>query len=78
MAHEVSMLFAQYGLLLVFVSVFVDQVGAPVPSLPTLVVAGALSATGELLLPGIFWRRWSHASSAISRGTGPGGTSAVQ
>jgi membrane protein DedA with SNARE-associated domain/rhodanese-related sulfurtransferase len=54
MAHEVSMLFAQYGLLLVFVSVFVDQVGAPVPSLPTLVVAGALSATGELSLPGIF------------------------
>jgi membrane protein DedA with SNARE-associated domain/rhodanese-related sulfurtransferase len=54
MAHEVFTLFAQYGLLLVFVSVFVDQVGAPVPSLPTLVVAGALSASGALSLPGIF------------------------
>jgi membrane protein DedA with SNARE-associated domain/rhodanese-related sulfurtransferase len=54
MAHELITLFAQYGLLLVFVSVFVDQAGAPVPSVPTLVVAGALSASGELSLPGIF------------------------
>jgi membrane protein DedA with SNARE-associated domain len=54
MAHEVITLFAQYGLLLVFVSVLVDQAGAPIPSLPTLVVAGALSASGDLPLPGIF------------------------
>ena len=47
MAPEVITLLAQHGL-------FIDQAGAPVPSLPTLVVAGALSASGELSLAGIF------------------------
>jgi len=34
----------QYGLLVVFVNVFLEQIGVPIPALPTLVVAGALTA----------------------------------
>jgi len=34
----------EYGLLVVFVNVFVEQLGAPIPAIPTLVVAGALVA----------------------------------
>ena len=54
MAPGVITLFAQHWLLPVYVGVFADQTDAPVPSLPTLVVAGALSASGELSLAGIF------------------------
>jgi membrane protein DedA with SNARE-associated domain len=38
----------QYGLLVVFANVFLEQVGAPIPALPTLVVAGALAARGHM------------------------------
>jgi membrane protein DedA with SNARE-associated domain len=48
MAHEIITLIAHYGLLLVFVNVLVEQAGVPVPAVPTLVVAGALAANGEL------------------------------
>lgn len=42
----------QHGVSLVFVNVFLEQVGAPIPALPTLIVAGALAATDRLpLLP---------------------------
>ena len=53
MAHAVVALIAQYGLLLVFVNVLVEQVGAPVPAMPTLVVAGAVAASGQLSIPAI-------------------------
>jgi membrane protein DedA with SNARE-associated domain/rhodanese-related sulfurtransferase len=48
MAHEIIALMAQYGLLLVFLNVLVEQAGVPVPAVPTLVVAGALAASGHL------------------------------
>ncbi|MEP6898055.1 MAG: VTT domain-containing protein [Rhodanobacter sp.] len=48
MAHEIIALIAHYGLLLVFLNVLVEQAGVPVPAVPTLVVAGALAANGEL------------------------------
>jgi membrane protein DedA with SNARE-associated domain len=38
----------QYGLAVVFANVFLEQVGAPIPALPTLVVAGALAARGRM------------------------------
>jgi membrane protein DedA with SNARE-associated domain/rhodanese-related sulfurtransferase len=47
-------LIAQYGLLLVFINVLVEQVGLPVPAVPTLVIAGALAATGQLSAPAVF------------------------
>ncbi|HEX8778734.1 MAG TPA: VTT domain-containing protein [Rhodanobacter sp.] len=46
-------LIAQYGLLLVFLNVLATQAGAPVPAVPTLVVAGALAAGDRLSLAGI-------------------------
>jgi membrane protein DedA with SNARE-associated domain/rhodanese-related sulfurtransferase len=39
---------APFGLTLVFLNVLLEQLGLPVPALPTLVVAGALAANGRL------------------------------
>ena len=38
----------QYGVGLIFLNVLLDQLGVPVPALPTLIVAGALVADGRL------------------------------
>src|SRR5256885_6713400 len=46
--QELIDLIARYGLALVFINVLVEQVGLPVPAVPTLIVAGALAATGQL------------------------------
>ena len=53
MAHDIILLITQYGLLLVFLNVLIEQVGVPVPAVPTLMVASALAAHGELSLPGV-------------------------
>jgi membrane protein DedA with SNARE-associated domain/rhodanese-related sulfurtransferase len=38
----------EYGLLLVFINVLLDQLALPVPAVPTLIVAGAVAADGHL------------------------------
>lgn len=43
---DLTSLVQHYGLILVFASAFIEQLGVPVPSYPVLVVAGALSYTG--------------------------------
>lgn len=43
----------RYGLALVFANVFLEQLGVPIPALPTLIVAGALAARGEMGLAAI-------------------------
>jgi membrane protein DedA with SNARE-associated domain/rhodanese-related sulfurtransferase len=48
--HAIIELIAEYGLLLVFLNVLVEQAGAPIPAVPTLVVAGALASAGRLPL----------------------------
>jgi membrane protein DedA with SNARE-associated domain/rhodanese-related sulfurtransferase len=53
MAHHIIELIAQYGLLLVFANVLVEQAGAPVPAVPTMIVAGALAAADRLPLGGV-------------------------
>lgn len=50
MTHAIIELIAEYGLLLVFINVLVEQAGLPLPAVPTLVVAGALSSSGRLPL----------------------------
>ena len=40
-----------YGVVLVFANVLLQQLGAPVPAFPTMVLAGALSVTGVLSAP---------------------------
>jgi membrane protein DedA with SNARE-associated domain/rhodanese-related sulfurtransferase len=52
--QELVDLVARYGLLLVFLNVLVEQVGLPVPAVPTLVVAGAAAAAGKLSAPAVF------------------------
>jgi membrane protein DedA with SNARE-associated domain len=38
----------RYGVSLVFLNVFAEQIGAPVPAVPTLMVAGALAREGKM------------------------------
>ncbi|MGH8809126.1 MAG: DedA family protein/thiosulfate sulfurtransferase GlpE [Noviherbaspirillum sp.] len=47
------LLIAQYGLLLVFANVLLEQIGLPLPAVPTMLVAGALAADGELAAPAV-------------------------
>src|SRR4051812_14963777 len=54
MIQELVLLIGQYGLLLVFANVLLEQIGLPVPAVPTLIVAGALAAEGTLSAPAIF------------------------
>ncbi len=51
--QQIADLVAHYGLALVFLNVFVQQAGAPVPALPTLIVAGALVGLGSISLPAL-------------------------
>jgi len=44
---------SQYGVAVVFANVFVEQVGIPVPALPTLLVAGSLVRQGKLSFLGL-------------------------
>jgi len=39
---------AQYGVMLVFANVVVEQIGIPIPAIPTLLVAGSLVRAGKL------------------------------
>ena len=54
MTQHFLLLLSQYGLSLVILNVFVDQLGLPVPAVPTLVMAGGLAANGQLSLMGLF------------------------
>ena len=47
-------LLEQYGILLVLVIVFVEQVGVPIPALPVLMIAGGVAAGGGLSVLAIF------------------------
>jgi len=51
MPHDLHSLISQFGLAVVFANVFVEQIGLPIPAVPTLIVAGALAATAQLSLP---------------------------
>jgi len=53
MMQEISVLLAQYGLAFVFANMFLEQAGAPVPAVPTLMVAGALAVGGGPALSAI-------------------------
>lgn len=52
--NELSTIVSQYGLAVVFANVFLEQIGLPIPAIPTLVVAGAFGATGKLSLVAVF------------------------
>lgn len=46
MMEQLTSLLVQYGMLFVFANVFLEQAGAPLPAMPTLMVAGALAVGG--------------------------------
>jgi membrane protein DedA with SNARE-associated domain/rhodanese-related sulfurtransferase len=46
--HYLIELINQYGVLLVFAWVLMEQAGVPIPAFPVMVVAGSLAATGNL------------------------------
>ena len=48
MSDDLSSLVSQYGLAIVFGNVFAEQIGLPIPAIPTLVVAGAFAVDGKL------------------------------
>ena len=48
MSNHLAAVIAQYGLLIVFGNVFAEQIGLPVPAIPTLVIAGGLAASGKI------------------------------
>jgi membrane protein DedA with SNARE-associated domain/rhodanese-related sulfurtransferase len=52
--HDLGPLIAQYGLGFVFANVLLEQLGLPIPALPTLVLAGAAAAEGRLSLVALF------------------------
>jgi membrane protein DedA with SNARE-associated domain/rhodanese-related sulfurtransferase len=54
MTHDLVPLLSQYGLAIVFANVLIEQIGVPVPAIPTLVIAGALAAEGKLSGPLVF------------------------
>ena len=45
---------AQFGLAAIFANVLLDQLGLPVPAVPTLIVAGAFATDGRLSANGLF------------------------
>ena len=54
MSDDLSSLVSQYGLAIVFGNVFAEQIGLPIPAIPTLVVAGAFAVDGKLSLIAVF------------------------
>lgn len=54
MTQQLVQSLSEYGLIIVFLNVLLDQIGLPVPAVPTLIVAGALAADGHMSLPGLF------------------------
>lgn len=51
--EQLAVLLERYGYVLIFAVGFLEYIGAPIASLPILVVAGALASMGSLPLPGI-------------------------
>jgi membrane protein DedA with SNARE-associated domain/rhodanese-related sulfurtransferase len=64
MTHDLTSLISQYGLLVVALNVLLDQIGFPIPALPTLIVAGAMCAGGHLSAGPLF--AWSVAACVVS------------
>jgi membrane protein DedA with SNARE-associated domain/rhodanese-related sulfurtransferase len=48
---KLILLIQTYGVLIVFGTVLIEQIGLPIPAMPILIVAGALAAAGEISWP---------------------------
>jgi membrane protein DedA with SNARE-associated domain/rhodanese-related sulfurtransferase len=54
LTQQLVLALTQYGFTVVFLNVLLDQIGLPVPAVPTLIVAGAVAANGQLSLSALF------------------------
>jgi membrane protein DedA with SNARE-associated domain/rhodanese-related sulfurtransferase len=54
LTHQIILALGQYGIAIVVINVLLDQLGLPVPAVPTLIVAGALAASGQMPLLALF------------------------
>jgi membrane protein DedA with SNARE-associated domain/rhodanese-related sulfurtransferase len=54
MTHELMSGIGHYGVAIVVANVLIDQIGLPVPAVPTLVVAGAVAAQGDMSFAAVF------------------------
>jgi len=54
LTHQLVLALGQYGLIIVVANVLLDQIGLPVPAVPTLIVAGAIAAGGQLPIVQLF------------------------
>jgi len=54
LTQQILLALAHYGVAVVVVNVLLDQIGLPVPAVPTLIVAGALAADGRLPMGHLF------------------------
>ena len=50
--NEFSAFVSQYGEVVLFAIVFVEQIGLPLPAVPVLLSAGALAGAGKMDLTG--------------------------
>jgi membrane protein DedA with SNARE-associated domain/rhodanese-related sulfurtransferase len=54
LTQQLVLALSQYGLTVVILNVLLDQIGLPVPAVPTLIAAGAFTADGQLSLSALF------------------------
>jgi membrane protein DedA with SNARE-associated domain/rhodanese-related sulfurtransferase len=54
LTHQLLSVLSQYGLAAVALNVLLNQLGLPVPAIPTLIIAGALGASGQFSLVALF------------------------
>lgn len=54
MTQQLLLSLSHYGLSAVVLNVLLNQIGLPLPAVPTLIVAGAIAANGQLPLAAIF------------------------
>jgi membrane protein DedA with SNARE-associated domain/rhodanese-related sulfurtransferase len=54
LTQDLIIVIGQYGVAVVVVNVLLDQIGLPVPAIPTLIVAGAVAAGGQMPLLTLF------------------------
>jgi membrane protein DedA with SNARE-associated domain/rhodanese-related sulfurtransferase len=55
LVHPLVIAIGHYGVGVVVVNVLLDQIGLPVPAVPTLIVAGAVAAAGQMALSSLFF-----------------------
>jgi len=74
-AHFIYLL-ESYCVLIVFVSVLIDQLGIPIPAVPVLIVAGSLAAHGKVsgveLLAAAVVATTGDLTPELVRAAGPG------